>query len=127
MNQMYEPTVFLTNFKGQDITHAKTFGKVRAISQGPMIETFKLDVLAKQVNDALKDSHPEDWLICSGHMILGIIAAVEFLRRHSRVNFLLWHSKQHVYIPRIMRMDAGQDLNDPALQEILQSEVPLEL
>jgi hypothetical protein len=121
-----EPTVYITSFQDQDISHAKTFGRVKAISVG-RIETFKLDQLAAQVTAALKDSRPEDWLITTGHMVLGIFAAVEFIRRHNRLNLLIWHAKLHKYIPRVVRVVLGADITEPMLQEMLQSELPIDL
>lgn len=127
----YEPTVYLTNYKHQDVSHAKMFGRIKVITTAPVIETFKLDLLSRQVTDALAESRPEDWLICTGHMVLGIITAVEFLRKHHRLNLLLWHSKEKKYIPRVLHMRQGPapdaDVIEPILSEILYSEMPVEL
>jgi len=130
----YEPVVYLTNFRGQDMRHARTFGRIKAITKEPIVETFKLDQVTKTVSAALAGSHPEDWLICSGHMVLGIIAAVEFLRRHKRLNLLLWHAKAKKYLPRVLQLRqeaeaaAGAEISaDPVLVEMLCNEVPIEL
>lgn len=112
------PTVFITAFQGQDLSHAKMFGNVRPITTG-RIESFKIDVLARQVNEALQDSRPEDWIIATGHMILGVMAAMEFARRHGRVNFLIWHAVQHKYLPRVLQFELGSDLSEPVLREML--------
>jgi hypothetical protein len=126
--QINERTVYLTNYRGQEITDAKSFGKVKFITTGNVIDTFRLDQLAGQVFDALKTSKPEDWLVPTGHMVLGALAILELLRRHGRVNLLLWHARIHKYIPRtVILKPNAQDLSEPALQELVQSEVPIDI
>ena len=132
--QNSERTVFITNYKGQDLSHAQTFGKIKAIRNDKYIETFQMDVLSAQVAEALANSHPEDWLIPTGHMVLGILAALEFLHRHRRLNLLVWHAKQRKYVPRILQLNPdrlaklvdGMAGTDPLLTEILFNEVPVE-
>lgn len=126
MTQSREQHVYVTNWQNQDLTHAKTFGALKIISKG-RIESFKMDILCATALDALKDSRPDDWLITTGHMVLGIIAAVEFIRRHNRLNLLIWHAVHHRYIPRILHLDIGAGLDEPSLKEILVSDVPVEL
>lgn len=126
MTQSNEPTVYIVSWQGQNVEQAKNFGRLKAITTG-RIESFKLDRLSRLVHDALKDSQPGDWIVPTGHMILGILTAVEFIRLHNRVNFLIWHTLHQKYIPRIMHYQLGVDISEPVLKEILNSEVPLEL
>jgi adenosylmethionine-8-amino-7-oxononanoate aminotransferase len=116
------PFVYVTNFQGHDLTAAKAYGRLKVISEGPLVEGFKLDVLAQKAHEALRESRPEDWLVTTGHMILGILTALEFVRRHNRLNLLIFHAKLRRYLPRVMSANVGADFSEPFLQEMLFSE-----
>ncbi len=118
--------VWVVNFNGQEIDHAKTFGAIRFVTHG-RVETFRVDSLIRQVTTALKDSRPDDWVVATGHIVLGMLVALEMVRRHGRLNLLLWHARLRIYIPRIIHAHLDSDVSDPFLQSIMEGEWPNEL
>lgn len=120
------PSVWVVNDAGQDLEHAKTFGELRTLTRGK-VNVFSVDQHIHLFRNALSLSEAEDWLVPTGGPALGIIAAVEMLRRHRRLNLLLWHARQRVYVPRIIKANFEADISEPFLQAVLQSEDRIEL
>lgn len=121
MKKAVTPNVWIVNHQFQDVSHAATFGTIKYVTEG-QVNTFNVDSLIGIVSKAFQDSQAEDWLVPTGSMLLGILAAVEMVRRHGRLNILLWHAKSHVYVPRIIKATLGVDINEPFLHDVIQGD-----
>jgi hypothetical protein len=117
------PFVYVLNLEDQDVEHAKTFGRLRVIYRG-RINPFKTDGIIRHLHDVLAESNPGDWILPTGANVLGIVASIEMIRRHKRLNLLLWHARERKYIPRVFHADFESDFSEAFLQSILPEEAP---
>jgi len=94
------PIVWITHDKGGfDFKGAEQHGELRAVFKGEF-NPFDLHAARRIAEEALKDSHANDWIIAVGSGIAGIIVAQAFIARHDRLPLLVYHAQRHEYVKR---------------------------
>ena len=88
--------VYIVNFAGHDHREASKYGELRRITTG-YVSLGSLDRVLFEVVNAIKDSEPDDWILPSGLLILNVIAAAAWIRRHGDIRMLIWDRKETRY------------------------------
>lgn len=89
-------TVYVVNFAGHDHREAEKYGDLKIITTG-YISLGSLDRVLFEVVNAVKDSEETDWLLPSGLLIINVIASAVWLRKHDKIQMLIWDRKEGGY------------------------------
>lgn len=81
--------VYVVNFAGHDHTEAEKWGEVRFVTQG-FVNFGSLDRVMYELAKGFEDSEPGDWLLPSGLLLLNVVAAAIWLRKHGELKLLIW-------------------------------------
>lgn len=98
------PKVYVPNNSGHDFSKAEDFGELVFITKGT-IERFKINNMYRAVVDALEDSTPEDYIMVTGLTQINVVLTSVFSWKHSRLNLLIYDSKEERYILRELVID----------------------
>ena len=90
------PTVFIVNHAGHDYTKAERWGNLSCMTTGHVAQG-SLDRLIYDVAIGLQRSEPEDWLLPAGLLILNVIAAAIWMRKHNELRVLVRDRKLNDY------------------------------
>ena len=96
--------VYILNDGGLDYSDAERFGALEICTQGS-IDRADVSKMYRLLDDALLDSHPEDFLIVAGLNSLIAIAASIMAHRHGEVHFLV--HKDGKYVQRDLMLENG--------------------
>ncbi len=89
-------TVYVVNFAGHDHREAERYGDLKIITTG-YISLGSLDRVLFEVVNAIKNSEEDDWLLPSGLLIINVIASAVWLRKHDKIQMLIWDRKEGGY------------------------------
>jgi len=78
-----------------DLTDARRYGEPVELLE-PSAKPFDPSSI-EQLDEAMADSHGEDWLLCIGNPTLIAVAAAAFATIHGRLNVLQWQSRKGYY------------------------------
>ena len=92
-------TVYVVHDGGHDYQEAEKWGS-RHFLQAGHIDKPDVEALLALTQEGLAESGPNDFILPSGPTILNILTASEFMRKHQRLNLLLW-TKELRYVPKI--------------------------
>jgi hypothetical protein len=108
------PVVWVVNAGGHKYDAASEYGDMKNLTVGNA-NVFSTDRVVQNMVEKLHDSCSEDWLLLSGSIVLNIAACVELIRKHGRVNLLMFDLRTQDYKKRIITI---QDFEDASkLQE----------
>lgn len=94
------PTIWLTHDKGGfDFKAAEVHGELRAVFKGEF-NPFDLHDARRKAEEAMKGSHPTDWIIIVGSGIAAAIVTQAFIARHDRLPLLVFHAQRCEYVKR---------------------------
>jgi hypothetical protein len=91
------PTVWIVNQSNHDFAEAANYGEIKYLSKGSM-NRYAVNNIARQFEEILKDSKPEDWLVPCALNVMNIIASAILSTKHGKLNLLLY--KKGVYLER---------------------------
>lgn len=94
--------VFIVNDSGHDFSSAKTRGQLVVLSTGK-VNVFATDRLLKELEEGLKDSGPDDYLLPAGNSVASCLAYSVLLVKHQKVNLLIYSFKNFEYEIRTVR------------------------
>lgn len=93
---MVNQKVYIVSNTGHDYTPAERRGDLVFIF-GSKVNVFATDKMVKEVEQCLKDSSSEDFLLASGAAPASCAAFSVLMRKHAKVNFLIWSFRNQVY------------------------------
>ncbi len=91
--------VYIINRASHDYSGAERFGEIVYLSEGP-INRYATNKIYRQMNEVLKDSSPNDYILLTGLTIMATIACSIFSVLHNRLNLLLFRPASHTYAER---------------------------
>jgi len=86
--------VWIVNRSTHDFSDAERFGSLRYLSEG-LLRKRNIAFMVRKFEKALMCSHAEDFLLPTSLTIMCMIAAVCFVRRHGRLNLLLFEDGKY--------------------------------
>ena len=89
--------VFIPNKGPHDYTEAERFGDLVFCTVGSL-DKFDTAEMYRELDDAMHDSQPDDYLIITSLTSLCSIASAILAAKHKRVNFLI--HRGDMYVPR---------------------------
>jgi len=90
-------TVYVVNKSYHDFDAAASFGELKFLSAGTM-SRYGTNFMARQFEDAMKDSSSNDYIVPCSLNVMNMIAAAIFVHKHGRLNLLLY--RKGTYIER---------------------------
>jgi len=89
------PKVYIVNHAGHDYSAAEKWGTLVQMTTGHVGQGS----LDRMIYDGtrLEDSEPCDWLLPSGLLVLNVIAAAYWLRKHGELRLLIRDRKYRTY------------------------------
>lgn len=90
--------VWIVNYAGHDYSDATRFGELDFITKG-YVSRGSLDRLLYGVAESVARSEPSDWFLPSGMILLNVLAAVLWVKRHGKIKILSWDEKDREYKP----------------------------
>lgn len=105
--------VYVTNSGGHDYSDAERFGDVIFCTEGSLDKEDTAQMY-RELNDALYDSMPEDYIVLTSLTTLCSIACAIFALKHGQLHLLLY--KGGAYVPRHLYLLQGSnnERNSPA-------------
>ena len=89
------PNVYVVNKCSHDFTRAKEFGKLVYLSEGAM-NRYGTNHIHCVMDEVLKDSNPEDYILPCSMNIMNVIACSIFAAKHGRINLLLYKNGKYI-------------------------------
>jgi len=104
--------VFVSNMgKSHDYSKAATFGALRPVTSGNF-PIFKTARLLEEIESALKDSTPDDYLLISGSSVIAALCAVVWVQMHPVIKILMLDKARDCYVERsVIRADIRKELS----------------
>lgn len=95
------PTVYITNDGPHDFTPAARFGNFRFLTRG-RLDRFATGGMYREIEESLRDSGPEDYLLITSFTVASCIAAGLLGHKHGCINLLIYkrEGSTGVYVPR---------------------------
>lgn len=97
-----KPTVYVVSDTGHDFSSAEERGTLKYMFDGK-INVFASDKLCQDIQEAVRDSGPDDYLIPSGNALAACIAFAVLMEKHGKVNTLIYSFKNELYEIRTVR------------------------
>lgn len=94
--------VWITSEGSHDYSQAESYGDLTLILTGK-VNVFASDKLYRDVDAALANAHPDDYLILSGNMLAAAVAFSIMMDKFGKVNVLIFSFKQEKYEVRTIR------------------------
>lgn len=91
--------IYVINRSAHDYSGAEKFGEIVYLSEGS-INRYATNKIYRQMNDVLKNSKPDDYILLTGLTIMASIACSIFSVKHNRLNLLLFRPNDHSYAER---------------------------
>lgn len=89
-------TVYVVNKGGHDFSSAKNYGNLVFLTEGHY-SPFAVDKMYREMARKLKDSNPDDFILCTGLTIMNSIACSCFAMRHGgKLNMLLFRNGRYI-------------------------------
>lgn len=104
-----ERRVFIPNKANHDYSPASRYGALRFLTVG-YIPKFNLNSMLRAIQDGLKDSTENDYVMLTSLTILNVLTCTQFAMMHGRLNLLLF--KDNDYIERRLVFDEYQKLKE---------------
>lgn len=83
------PNVFVVNDSGHDFSKAEEFGEIVMLTEG-IIGKFQITSMFRIMEEHLKDSKSNDYIIMCGPSIMQSVACSIFAAKHGCLNLLLF-------------------------------------
>ena len=99
--------VYIVNKSTHDFSSAERFGDLVFMSEGP-INRYAVSQMERQFSEIMKDSNPEDYILCTSLTQMNIVAACTFQNMHGRVNLLIHkytRNGEDSYVERSLHYD----------------------
>lgn len=98
--------VYVTNKGGHDYSAARRFGELVFCTEGS-IPRFNTSHMYREIEEVMRDSDPEDYILLTSLTTLNVIAAGYFAHKHGRLNLLLFQpqngkSSEGQYVERVI-------------------------
>lgn len=97
-----KPKVFVVANTGHDYSSAEQRGELVYLYDGK-VNVFASDKLIRELQEKLKNSTPDDFLILSGNQLAASIAFHLMIQMHGLVNILIYSFKNGIYEIRTIR------------------------
>ncbi len=94
--------VFIVNKGDHNYDAAKEFGELVIVSEGS-IDKYEPAKIAEEFDKILVNSEPGDYILLSGLALVNAIATGLMVDMHGKVNFLLYHQRKRIYIPKTVQ------------------------
>ena len=85
--------VYVVNKGGHDLSAAEKWGELVFLSKGTMNRYATSNIYRKFVK-RLENSSPQDYILLTGLTVMSAIACSIFVRKHGRLNLLLYHTSR---------------------------------
>lgn len=89
------PRVYIPNKSAHDFSKAVRFGELVFCSEG-MLGAFNVNHMVRIADRALAFSMPEDYILLCSLPTLNVVICSEFMRKHGRLNLLMWRRNDYV-------------------------------
>lgn len=86
------PIVYILNKAAHDYSDAERFGEIIFCTQGA-IDKVDLQQMYRELDEALWDSSPDDWILLTSLTSLCSVACSIFAVKHKRLNLLV-HTRE---------------------------------
>jgi len=98
------PKIYIVNKSIHDYSSAEIYGELVFLSEGNL-RKFSTSRAYRKFMPILRNSSEKDYLIISGLPMLNLVAAFILIRKHKRLNMLLFDPSQgkKKYIERILK------------------------
>lgn len=91
--------VFITNPSAHDFESAEQYGELIPLTRYN-VNLSRVDRMATEMLEKLKDSEPKDYLLIAGHAIPSMVASAIMMYLHNQVRMLIWDRRQERYFVR---------------------------
>lgn len=91
--------VYVVNKSSHDFSKAERFGELVYMTRGRM-NRFGTNDMIRQFEDAMLNSHEDDYLLPCSLNVANILAASVFVSKHGRLNLLLHKPATGEYLER---------------------------
>ena len=108
------PTIWVINRSAHDYSGAERFGTIRHMTEGSL-NRYATNVIFRQLNEALRKSNPEDYILLTGLTVMSCIACAIFARKHYKLNLLIFRPNDNSYVAR--RLDLSDDVLNGGITE----------
>lgn len=98
------PTIWVINRSAHDYSGAARWGEIKHLSEGP-VNRYAAAKIFRLMNEPLKNSRPDDYILLTGLTIMSCIACAIFALRHKRLNFLIFRPQNHTYVERRLNLE----------------------
>lgn len=85
--------VYIINKTAHDYSGAMEFGELVVLTEGS-ISRFSTNKIYRQIEDKIKNSKPDDYLLIGGHSVLCGIVCGLFAKLHGRLNLLVYRASR---------------------------------
>ena len=89
------PKVYVLNRGAHDYSKASHFGTLVYVSDG-MLAKLSTGVMFRMLQDAFKDSSPDDYILLSSLTTLCVVACSMFAVKHGKVNLLIFSGDDYI-------------------------------
>lgn len=90
------PRVWVVNFAGHNHSRAESFGELRFITKG-YVSLGSMDRVLFEVMEHIALTNKDDYMLPCGLLILNVICAAAWMRRHDVMRVLIWDKKITAY------------------------------
>jgi len=87
--------VYIVNRGKHDYSKAKRWGRLVTLTRGRLEPTDSMRIYS-QINSMLKASTVDDYLLMSGLVLANMIAAAIFVKKHGRLNLLIYKDGDYI-------------------------------
>lgn len=94
--------VYVVNKSGHDLSAANKYGELVFLTEGK-VNIFATDRLLKELEEKLKNSSLNDYLLVSGSVVLGALTIKIMLEIHGTVNLMIFNFKTNDYVVRTIK------------------------
>lgn len=110
---MRKPRCYTVNTKPLDMSAATVYGDIVQLYENGPVNYHNPGAMAHHLKIKLKDAISSDYLICSGNVLLNIIAFSILYEQHGLVNLLLYDIRTSTYTPRVLfrhQLEGGKNV-----------------
>ena len=87
--------VFVVNKSAHDFSPAEKYGRLVYLSEGP-INRYAINHMHRLFVEKMKDSHEDDWILCTSLGQMNQVASAIFAHKHGRLNLLLYKAGEYL-------------------------------
>lgn len=108
---MTSPKVYIINKSSHDFTDANRYGDPVFLTEG-QLDRFNTNQMCRVINEGLKDSTPNDYILITSMTILCSLTCATFAHKHGVLNLLLFRNGKYI--------ERKHDFRDPNAQATIQ-------